>query len=70
MSKPNEQQRAQAVAEHIQAVGKFNVSAYEVALTLDGRHQGMTDAEFAQLQLDLEPRIRILRSEGLREIWG
>ncbi|WP_157896866.1 hypothetical protein [Acidovorax carolinensis] len=70
MCKPNEQQRALAIAGHVEAVGKANVCAYEVALTLDGRHPGMSDREFVELQADLEPRIEVLRAEGLREIWG
>lgn len=69
MAKPTTLQRAQAISDHIEAVGKIGLSAYEVALTLDGRHPGMTDKEFVELQSELQPEIQAARSAGLHAIW-
>lgn len=70
MSKPTDQQRAQVISEHIKAVGKANLTVYEVALTLDGRHLGMSDSEFEELQMELRPAVEAARADGLRDIWG
>lgn len=70
MAKPTPLQRAQAISDHIESVGKIGLSVYEVALTLDGRHPGMTDKEFAELQSELQPEIQSARSAGLHAIWG
>jgi len=51
MPKPTKEQQAQAIADHAAAVGAVNVSAKEVALSLDAKFAGMTDDEFSAIRI-------------------
>jgi hypothetical protein len=69
MPLPTEQQKAEAIAALVMAVGSESASAYEVSLSLDARFPGMTDAEFCQLQIELQDDIATARAEALHDLW-
>lgn len=70
MPKPTADEIKAAIQSHAKAVGKANVSVLEVALSLDSLCGDMTEAEFAELKVELTPLISEVRFLGQLELWA